>query len=57
MDNNRKIKLAVDDQAMDWLASAGYSRESYWVMANVNSLTRFLSSELRGPANGSSDPD
>lgn len=26
-DNNRKIKLDVDEAAQDWLASAGYSRK------------------------------
>jgi ATP-dependent Clp protease ATP-binding subunit ClpB len=25
--NGRKIKLAVDDYALDWLGAAGYSRE------------------------------
>jgi len=43
-DNNRKIKLAVDGQAMDWLGSAGYS-PSY----GARPMARLIQTEILNP--------
>ncbi|RXK35026.1 heat shock protein [Tremella mesenterica] len=42
--NGRKIKLAVDDQAKDWLASAGYS-PSY----GARPMARLIQTEILNP--------
>jgi ATP-dependent Clp protease ATP-binding subunit ClpB len=43
-DNGRKVKLAVDDQALDWLASAGYS-PSY----GARPMARLIQTEILNP--------
>jgi len=43
-DNNRKLKLAVDQQSMDWLGSAGYS-PSY----GARPMARLIQTEILNP--------
>ena len=58
--NGRKIKLAVDDHAMDWLGSAGYSRKShplvltsytdrYAATYGARPLARLIQTEILNP--------
>jgi ATP-dependent Clp protease ATP-binding subunit ClpA len=43
-DNGRKIKLAVDDQALDWMGAAGYS-PSY----GARPMARVIQTEILNP--------